>query len=277
MAEFQNILTGTDFSEHSEGSVREAIRLAVRFDGTLHVLHVLDKDTEHEATLERIRTFVAEQSPPEALNFEAAVQVGGVSEGIAAHAEAIDADLVCIGPRARGFVEKHFTGGPAEQLIRSTRRPTLITHTAWDQGYSHILVPVGLSKVSAQALRVAASLVEGQNTTIRLLHVLSGAGHSKLHAHAGSHIEDALIDEAKDRIAHFVKETLPDRDPSLTIETEIHFGAVSRWILDVAQKQNVDLVCIGTVGRKGLSAFFAGNTAGSLVRRLPCPMLVAYP
>jgi nucleotide-binding universal stress UspA family protein len=42
-------------------------------------------------------------------------------------------------------------------------------------------------------------------------------------------------------------------------------------------EMNIDLIIIGTHGRKGVSRFLLGSTAEKLVRSAPCPVLTVRP
>ena len=44
-----------------------------------------------------------------------------------------------------------------------------------------------------------------------------------------------------------------------------------------AQKERVELIIMGTVGRTGISGFFIGNTAEAILGRVDCSVLAVKP
>ncbi len=54
-------------------------------------------------------------------------------------------------------------------------------------------------------------------------------------------------------------------------------GPVAETILDVARRQGVALIILGTDVRRGLSRLFLGSVAGAVVQEAPCPTLLVRP
>jgi nucleotide-binding universal stress UspA family protein len=50
-------------------------------------------------------------------------------------------------------------------------------------------------------------------------------------------------------------------------------GDVTVTVISVAERENVDLIVLGTHGRTGLSHLLLGSVAEKLLRRAPCPVL----
>ena len=50
-------------------------------------------------------------------------------------------------------------------------------------------------------------------------------------------------------------------------------GHADDAILEAADRLGVDLIVLGTRGRKGLARFFYGNVADDVTRAAPCPVL----
>jgi nucleotide-binding universal stress UspA family protein len=51
-------------------------------------------------------------------------------------------------------------------------------------------------------------------------------------------------------------------------------GTPFQCIVDTARDQHVDLIVMGTQGRRGLAHLFLGSVAEKVVRLAPCPVLV---
>jgi len=124
----RRLLAATDLSRFGNQSVRHALGLLQGEDGELHLFHVadaqattLDGETSISATLRRL--------VPEGCPFRVSTEVVFESEpaaAIAAAAERIDADAICVASHARGGVRRLALGSVTDELLRKTRRPVLV-------------------------------------------------------------------------------------------------------------------------------------------------------
>jgi nucleotide-binding universal stress UspA family protein len=68
--------------------------------------------------------------------------------------------------------------------------------------------------------------------------------------------------------------TTDDRK-SLNARTVLHYlDATAHALAEYAKHESVDLIVIGTHGRRGLSHLVMGSVAEKVVRTAPCPVLV---
>ena len=58
------------------------------------------------------------------------------------------------------------------------------------------------------------------------------------------------------------------------LETVILEGKPAAGILDYAKEQNVDLIVVGTQGKKGIERLLLGSVAENIIRSAPCRVLV---
>jgi len=57
----------------------------------------------------------------------------------------------------------------------------------------------------------------------------------------------------------------------VTLATRV--GSISDEIVSYAVSQKVDLIVMGTHGRRGFALAMAGSVAEAVVRKAPCPVL----
>jgi nucleotide-binding universal stress UspA family protein len=57
------------------------------------------------------------------------------------------------------------------------------------------------------------------------------------------------------------------------IERTVITGVPHEEIINLAKKHKVDLIVMGTHGRKGVDRILFGSTAAQIVRFAPCPVL----
>jgi nucleotide-binding universal stress UspA family protein len=59
-----------------------------------------------------------------------------------------------------------------------------------------------------------------------------------------------------------------------TVEKRVEVGDISGTIVRVAADAHVDVIVVGSHGRKGLERLLLGSTSEHVVRHAPCPVLV---
>jgi len=77
------------------------------------------------------------------------------------------------------------------------------------------------------------------------------------------------LDHANDELAQ-TAHALHD----LTVDKRVEIGDAATTICDVAAELGVDVIVVGSHGRRGISRLFLGSTSEHVVRNAPCPVLV---
>lgn len=138
-----------------------------------------------------------------------------------------------------------------------------------------ILYPTDFSRCAQQALDHALYLAEQYNAELHMLHAIvlhEEDPHNP--AHHFPNVEDVhkrLKELAHERMSEAVEPHAKDGlNVKLVQERGISSASV---ILDYAKEQGVDLVVMGTHGRRGLGHLFLGSVAEEVVRLAGCPVL----
>ncbi len=130
-----------------------------------------------------------------------------------------------------------------------------------------ILVPIDFSPYSDAALALATSLARDGGGTLVLAHVefipISAAGGEYLYA-----IPEPPTEELLDKLNHVVPP-----DSHVMVERRLLSGDPADAIIRLAESENIDLIVMGTHGRRGLSRLLMGSVAEAVVRAAPCPVL----
>ncbi len=143
--------------------------------------------------------------------------------------------------------------------------------------FQRIVVATDFSESSLAALETAYDLALQGGHTLHLVHVMephlvTGDPTAMLHPSV-----EKTYQEARDRLAALIPEEWIDEDKakSLVVKSSVlKASSPAQAITRFAQDKNVDLIIVGTHGRKGLTRMLMGSTAESLLRRSPCPVLV---
>jgi nucleotide-binding universal stress UspA family protein len=151
----------------------------------------------------------------------------------------------------------------------------------------HILVATDFSETAAAALQRAIELSKLSGARLTLLHVIFAdkINETLLGLDAMEHLTHALdnagepgttaIDRLRDAAQGKLDETiaaLPTAHPK--IETAIAEGRPSVEIAAFAERNDVDLIVLGTNGRGRLGKAFIGSVADNVIRQADAPVMV---
>jgi universal stress protein A len=143
MVEIRSILAPTDFSAHSEHSVRYACGLAARLGAELHLVHVLSEilptgpdpllmpvmpPEYYEESEEQARENLGRLLDPawgSPRSVVTAVRWGGPVESIVAYADEHKMDLIVIATHGRTGLSHVLLGSVAERIVREAPCPVL--------------------------------------------------------------------------------------------------------------------------------------------------------
>ncbi|MFC1614023.1 universal stress protein [Gemmatimonadota bacterium] len=139
-----------------------------------------------------------------------------------------------------------------------------------------ILVAIDFSAGSAQALHYALKFATQFDSHLILLHVLHAPADDpgfyssrKTGERAFSNMEEAataLMDE-------FIGQHLKKQDK---IDTRIIPGLPADEIIHLAEKEQVDMIVMGTRGHSGLKRLIIGSVADKVIRTCTCPVLTVH-
>jgi nucleotide-binding universal stress UspA family protein len=130
-----------------------------------------------------------------------------------------------------------------------------------------ILVPIDFSESSDAALDWATVLARDTGATLLLIHVetvpLTTGGGEYIYA-----IPEPPTQELQERLAK-----VAPKDPQVSVVRRLLAGDPADAIIRAAESENVDLIVMGTHGRRGITRLLMGSVAEAVVRRAPCPVL----
>jgi len=141
----------------------------------------------------------------------------------------------------------------------------------------NILFPCDLTENSGKIFYYALSLMEKYDSTLILLHVVENLrqwGDLYVPATAIQLDQKIIEKEAVRALEDFYASHV--RGVS-DIRREVLSGDPVTVILNVIENEDVDLVVLGTHGRKGLEHTVFGSVAENVVRRSPVPVLTINP
>lgn len=286
----ERILCPTDLTPDSRAALRYAAALAQAYDAQLIQMYCADS-SDNKGTLngkpadllEAALQEHANQKDLNALGWKSLV-VGCDDPGdcITREASRHRADLIIMRSRRRPH-RAALLGSVAESVSRTAPCPVLVLHaderdwisgTERKIGLQRLLVAYDFSDHSELALKLGLSVAQEYQAELHLLHVLPPftldepeiswypLGKEGIYHKAARKLQRAVPDEA-----HLW----------CKIKNVICEGQPYREIIHYAQRNDIDLVCLGAQGAGfGLMTLF-GSNVDRVLRQAPCPVLVARP
>jgi nucleotide-binding universal stress UspA family protein len=136
-----------------------------------------------------------------------------------------------------------------------------------------ILFPTDFSEGSAQALQYAVDLSKRYGARLYVVHVIYDIAKA-----TGWYVPHVSMDEmykdiqegAKKELERFGVEELAGVK---NVERRVITGVPHEEIINFVGANKIDLIIMGTHGRKGIDKILFGSTAAQVVRHAPCPVL----
>ncbi len=157
-----------------------------------------------------------------------------------------------------------------------------------------ILVPVDYQPLSSRALSMALTMAKQLGAEVSVLHVWAApyaerALHGTVlatrdpseqdseHHHAdGESIFERMRDECRGTMGEYLR-GFEAQTNGVSLDWTIVSGEPQQEIAKFASENSIDLIVIGSHGRKAVSRWFMGSVAEHTVRHAACPVLVVPP
>jgi len=154
-----------------------------------------------------------------------------------------------------------------------TRTCSKIPKGGWIMEIKSILFPTDFSEGSAQALQYAVDMSKRYGAKLHVVHIIyditKATGWYVPHVSTDKMYQE-IQEGAKKELDRFaVKELAEVKDVERTVIT----GVPHEEVINFAKKHKIDLIIMGTHGRKGIDRILFGSTAAQIVRFAPCPVL----
>lgn len=132
-----------------------------------------------------------------------------------------------------------------------------------------LLIPIDGSKASINAFEKAVEIAKNYHFSMVLLSVVNVRAVSDDRAE----LTDIMIQDVTDRMNELVKNT---DLTGVEVETEVIYGEPYTAILELAERDKIDLIVIGNRGQSRIERFFLGSVANRVIAEAKCPVLVIH-
>ncbi|CAN5347858.1 universal stress protein [soil metagenome] len=302
---YKRILVPIDCAVPSAFAFEHALSLAWATTAELRVLHLLD-DASFKLSESSSSMHWSIESSPDGLAAVASARHGarlidvpfssliphratGDLPGIVAR-EALrwHADLIVVGTHARSGFERLVVGSDAETIVRRAPVPVLLVPCrsgASGAGgvrgdacvYSHILVPYDGSATSERGLDEAIRIAQGFKADLRIIHVVDDVSIAFAIDAYYADVADwqrSLIEAAGRLVGAAEAKARAAGVECVGCVVDTAAGAMGDIVIRYADQHAIDLIVMGTHGRRGLGRAVMGSGAESVSRLSKIPVML---
>lgn len=137
--------------------------------------------------------------------------------------------------------------------------------------YDRILVPTDGSEATERAVREAVELAAEHDGTIHALYVLNTASFASIPTESSVEGVSDMLEREGDSALNDVERVASNR--GVPVERVQLDGSPAREIVRYAEREDCDLVVMGTHGRGGIDRLLLGSVAERVVRSSSVPVL----
>jgi len=146
------------------------------------------------------------------------------------------------------------------------------------KNFKKILFPTDLSEISSKMVPYVRMMVSKFDAELHIIFVCRVfeslksiyVPHPSLKA-----LEEDVVNGATIKMKEFIKEYF--RPYGVEPEFTVHLGDTVDKIMEYVSEKNIDLIMVGTHGRKGLESFIFGSVAKAVFQRANIPVMIMNP
>ncbi len=292
----QTVLIGTTLNPAGDKLVASGIRLAQSMGARIHLVHAYELprvpfpiggvpvgellDVERRALAERMEQQIARLGLRREEIAETTLDLGSPHRVLVETARRIDADLVVLGAVESGEALSRLLGSTADRVVRKADRPVLLVREELAVPLQRVLLPVGLSDRTAEALEEGLELLGGmEGGRDAELEALFVSAEVDGRPARGQNVPDRVRQMATGRLDGFLAGALAAARSATEwqIGSRVEFGLIDREILNRIERWQPDLVVLRTHDREEVEPFLLGRVTMALMRQEGASVLVIPP
>jgi nucleotide-binding universal stress UspA family protein len=267
-AKLEILLVCTDSSPDSQGALDGAMALAQACGSKIYLLQVLEFNPEFEAQapefvaqredkirayMESVKTVTSQLGVP----FEIRVRRGeSAYAGIVEEALKIKPDMIIMGRRGGSRLFRLMMGNVTARVIGYAPFHVLVVPKGSPLAFKNILIASDGSPHSDAAWEEALYIARRVGSELTALSVARNEGELEL--------AKAVVAELK---------TWAD-GAGKGLSSLVVMGRPYEVIIQVAKKNNMDLIVLGAMGKTGLESLLMGSVTERVIAQAPCAVLV---
>jgi nucleotide-binding universal stress UspA family protein len=298
----KKILCPIDFSEQANEALLVAADLAGNYSAELLVAHVVESlppllgggqdpvsqfqeccRLQEEDAKERLGKLV-QKGLPEKIPIKTLIKSGHPAIQILEWAEEQETDLIVIATRGQSGWRQALLGSVTARIIKLTRCPVLVIQPKQPAPFpireapiklKRILCPTDFSESADEALKTAADLAGDYSAELLVVHMVE----SRPSVSGSAPNLDSCIEKYGAEIEAAAEKHLDDITEKMIsakvqVRPLVKKGQPAVQIVDLAEKNQADLIVIATHGQTGWRQALLGSVTERVIKLTTKPMLI---
>jgi nucleotide-binding universal stress UspA family protein len=278
MVKYNRLLVAVDGSETSLHALQEAFKLSTSwvtvvavtpfYEGDLRLLGVPGVGRLMRELCDTALAQAQELAEAAGAVIQTVCERGEPHERIVELAAAGNRDLIILGAKGNGFLERILMGSVTQRVIGYSSQDVLVVPAGASLGWEKILLATDGSAASRLAASRAVELAETYGSELLVVSVQDFPGALRGLA-PKTRLE--LLKICEKEVAEVVGQAGARRLKSKGFVPE---GGAFQAITDLAREQAVNLIVMGSHGHTGLPRLLMGRVTERVIGHAPCPVLV---
>jgi nucleotide-binding universal stress UspA family protein len=282
---YDDILLPYDGSDGAAAVMHHTAELAHWADATIHVLYVADSTRDSVTVVEGHTVDALVEQGQETLeeaeetldtlgiSYKTDVVQGNPAPTIADYADQFGQDLIVMPTHGREGISRYLIGSVSEKVVQLASEPVLTVRMQPDEElefpYEDVLIPTDGSHAARYAADHLIDFAAALDARVHVLSVVEDGG-------LGSDLRESVTGEDSDAAAREAVEAVVSEAESRGVpETVSHVehGAPYEAIIECIEANDIEVVGMGTTGRRATERILLGSVAEKTVRSAPVPVM----
>ncbi len=294
---FRHLLIPLDGSRLAESVLPAAAWMSARLGASVTLVHVIERHPPREihgeahladeAEAHAYLRQIADRAFLHGSTVECHVHTAGVrsvTDGIAGHIDELGSDLIIMCSHGHGGPKQWLFGTIAQQIVELGKTPVLLIQpSAYEAAASfacrRILIPLDGSAEHEQGLRAARQLALSLGAALHLLLVVPTFGSlsgpllttSRYLPGTTARLLDMSVADAETYLEKHVADLT---ESGIVASCGVVRGDPVELVNETVTAEEIDLMVLGTHGRTGADAFWAGSMTPRICRNCRVPLLL---
>ena len=295
----KKILWATDGSIEAEEALKYAVLLAKEYSAEIVGIYISSTKIKNlysnlyflrknlfnnlaksdKVNLEARFNSIKSKLRSQGLDFTGNILRGEASTRIINFAQKEKADLIVMGTRGHGLLDKMLIGSTTLKVLRKSKIPVLAFKRREKKrpGIKNILVPIDVYEKKGSALEYATDLATVINARVFVVYSIRMVGH----LYTVPSVLNELIRDSSKELIQRVEEIKVKRGShgekadNLKIKTKVlHSTNPAIAITDYASAKNIDLIVINSHSTSRIKKLVLGSTTENVIQSSHCSTLV---
>ncbi len=275
------ILYCTDFSDAARFSIEKAIPF-LKPDGEIDIISVIETAYTKIETykINKIENLQKAKDHLESKGLKVSKTLcseGEPTEIVIKQSQKENYDLIIIGSRRELWLK--WLGSTSRKIVSRSNIPVFIARKTADKNFlekKDILFAVDGSENSYNSVKKAVKLINFENSTIEILFVKEGKAGLPVKILADKEWTERMLAHENENAVKIMEQTLSifEKNKSDSVSQKILEGNPATKIMEYAEKQDKDLIIMGSHGREGVSSLLLGSISKIVLDNISRPVII---